>query len=286
MSSERESLFDTDDLRKSRVRSPNFPILTLPEAIEKLKLIYKNEKRAAAPGDVLVSHFGYKQMHGKSGRVLSAIRQYGLLDEKGGLYRVSDLGYKLLHLPTDSEEYTATLKVAATYPPIYQEVMKAYPDGLPSNPTLQSYLILNMDFNPSSVARFVHVFRDTMEFANINPDDYIQGEIDEAAALSSTSNIQTTPIHNEIRPYNRPSYDNAPVNIRMYQGQQDETALVFKISQTSEARIMFSGRVKQEAVRKLIKLLDVSVDTFPTEAMTTVIHHTSDSESDPNGDNN
>ena len=46
----------------------------------------------------------------------------------------------------------------------------------------------------------------------------------------------------------------------------DQSVLVFKISRDSEARVAFSGPVTQEAIEKLRMLLDISRDTYPTQA--------------------
>jgi len=46
--------------------------------------------------------------------------------------------------------------------------------------------------------------------------------------------------------------------------REEESVLVFKISKDSEARIVFTGNVTQEAIEKLTALLNLSKDTYPT----------------------
>src|ERR1051325_2885913 len=99
------NLFNDEQREKSRVRSPNFPGIDLREAIDKVQLIYSKDKRNATNAEVIVKHLGYSQLHGKSRRVLSALKQYGLLEERaGGLFRVSDNAYRIIHLQEDSKE--------------------------------------------------------------------------------------------------------------------------------------------------------------------------------------
>lgn len=48
----------------------------------------------------------------------------------------------------------------------------------------------------------------------------------------------------------------------------DQT-LLFKIAESTEARIQLRGVVTQQAIRKLIALLELSVDAFPTSRAAT-----------------
>jgi hypothetical protein len=51
-----------------------------------------------------------------------------------------------------------------------------------------------------------------------------------------------------------------------YTAAPGESVLAFKISRDSEARVIFSGQVTQEAIGKLTALLDLSKDSYPTQA--------------------
>jgi hypothetical protein len=104
------------------------------------------------------------------------MRQYGLLEDKDGNYRISDLANSLLHLSENSDERQAALKEAAQKPKIFQEILANYPDGLPSNENLKNYLISKKGFNPDSVDKFVRVFRETIELAKLTEGRYTGGE--------------------------------------------------------------------------------------------------------------
>jgi hypothetical protein len=55
-----------------RSRSPNFPAISLPEALKKVKVIYDKDGRGAISSAVLLEHLGYgKNMSGSAGRVIS-----------------------------------------------------------------------------------------------------------------------------------------------------------------------------------------------------------------------
>lgn len=44
-----------------------------------------------------------------------------------------------------------------------------------------------------------------------------------------------------------------------------EEVLSFKISRTSKVQVRFNGQVTQEAIKKLITILNLSIDTYPTQ---------------------
>ncbi len=163
--------------KRKVTRSPNYPAISLEDAITKVRVVYEHERRNYTARAVILRHLGYKELRGGTGgRVLSALRQYGLLEEKDDQYRVSDLANRLLHLSADAPERAAALKESAVKPQIFRELLANYPDGLPSNATLQNYLITKKNFNPDSVGAFVRVFRATIELAKPTPGPYNAGE--------------------------------------------------------------------------------------------------------------
>src|SRR3989442_6142805 len=73
------------------LRSPNFPIVSLKEAIEKVRVLYDKDRRSPMTPSVVLEHLGYaRKKSGTAGRVVSALRQFGLLDIENGMYKGSD----------------------------------------------------------------------------------------------------------------------------------------------------------------------------------------------------
>lgn len=184
MSANEKTVDSKVDLKAKRQRSPGFPIIPIDEAINRVRAIFNQDKRAFTTSEAILSHLGYKagaQRSGTAGRVIAALKQYGLLDEKSGQFRVSDLAFKILHLPDDSEERANLISEAALTPPLFQRVLAHYQGELPSDATLRSHLILNERFNPDSVDSFIRVLRETIVVANPSADDYTTGEPSEEA---------------------------------------------------------------------------------------------------------
>lgn len=153
-------------------RSPNFPIIALDTALAKAKLVWDEDKRSPTSLAVLLTHLGYgTKKTGTSGRVVSALRQFGLLDSQAHTYRLSDLAFQLLN-KSDEAELAALRRKAAQMPNIFREILAHYKDGLPSDATFRDFLIFQKQFNPGSVERFISVFKSTVKFAKLEPGAY------------------------------------------------------------------------------------------------------------------
>jgi len=172
MSTPEKDAKDKPDQHGKRHRSPGYPVIPLAEAIEKVRLVFQQDKRAFTTPDAIISHLEYKK-GGSARRVVSALRQYGLLDEESGKYRVSELGFKVLHLSEASEERMRLLREAALNPPIIFRVIDYFGGELPSDTTLKEHLILSEKFNPDSVDAFIGVLRETLALVKLPSVGYI-----------------------------------------------------------------------------------------------------------------
>lgn len=158
-------------------RSPNFPSLSLPDALGKARTIYTHDKRAPTSPVVILSHLGFgKTLSGSAGRVLSAMRQYGLLEDANGSLRVSESAFLMLTLSEQSAERVTAIRAAAQKPAMFREVLAEYPDGLPSDATLRDWLISRKEFNPASADGFIRSLKATIEFAKLGGPQYTDRE--------------------------------------------------------------------------------------------------------------
>ncbi len=166
-------------------RSPNYPAFSLGDALEKVRIVYDKDKKTATTPSVIAGHLGYKHTNGPGGRALSCLRQYGLLEDAGGLLKVSDAAFNLLHLPVEDADRATLLKQAALKPNLYRQLKDEYPDGIPSDATLKSNL-LKKGFNPDSVDTAIEAFRATMQVAKVYDVS------DNATEEESKVEVQTT----------------------------------------------------------------------------------------------
>src|SRR5688572_26930584 len=106
----------------ARVRSPNYPAMSLPAAIEKIRAVQGLEGKNAAPREVLAKHLGFSGLNGASATMLSALGKYGLLEQAGdGEAKVSPLAMTILY-PHDATEKREALQKAAFRPALFAKL--------------------------------------------------------------------------------------------------------------------------------------------------------------------
>jgi hypothetical protein len=248
-----------DEKQKRKVhRSPSYPAFDLAEAINKAKAVYTAEKRTATTADVIASHIGYSAAVGPGGRAVSALRQYGLIEDAAGKYKLSDLGYTLVHYDRDSAQWQAAVADAARRPTLFRELLEEYTDGLPSDGTLRNEL-LKREFNPGSIQDVVSIFRSTMELANANGQSYTESEQTETTMTPAAPPSMTdTPPRRSIesRAQGQPP---APVGLRTPLGSE------IPVAKDCVMAVMALGRVTQEGIEKLVAYLGLIKGSFPKE---------------------
>jgi hypothetical protein len=250
----------TDDAKR---RSPSFPVVPIDEAIERARRVYRQDRRAFTNFETLIGHLGYNttKKGGRQGRMVSTLKQYGLIDERDGQYRVSETAWKILEMPEDSEERARLVREAALNPPMFRKILKHYEGELPSDATIRSHLLFQERFNSDSATTFIRVLRRTIELVNPTTADYNAGEESEEAdeqPQGATSMQQPPPRGSQGQGVTPPPQPPAGQIAPAADGFQ------FQISERS-VNVLFNGVVTQEAIKKLIKYLEISVDDFPSK---------------------
>jgi hypothetical protein len=155
----------------ARIRSPNYPALSLPEAIKAVTTIQAKEQHLAAPKEVVAKHVGYASLHGLAGRVISAIEKYGLLEEvNGDKVKVSSLAMSIL-FPATPEEKHAAIKEAAFKPPLFAAIKEEWQGAQPSDENLRVYLV-RKKFGADALDRVIEVYKDTMNLVTPESGEY------------------------------------------------------------------------------------------------------------------
>jgi hypothetical protein len=157
----------------ARARSRNYPAISLGDAIERAKALYKQEGRAAAPAEVVVRAWGYNSLNGASLRVLSALRQYGLLEGSNEGIRLSPRALTLLLEPESHPEYADALHEALQSPALFQDIVAEYGDDLPSDPALVSYLVRKQNFGEAAAKTLIEAFRESADLVKGKTAGYI-----------------------------------------------------------------------------------------------------------------
>ena len=159
------------NMKKSIQRSPGYPLFGIEEAVNRIKILWNKDGKTGAPKEVAIRHLGYsKLMSGPAFRTLSALKKFGLIDEKDDRVIVSQKGKNIILYPENSDKHIESLREAALQPSIYKQLFDKYQDGLPSRETIKAELV-NDGFNPRKVDGFLNDFYGTLEYAGLRLGD-------------------------------------------------------------------------------------------------------------------
>lgn len=156
----------------ARVRSPAYPALSLPDAVDMIRKVHAIQQRTPEPRDVVLRHMGYSGESGRSLKAISALIKYGFL-EKGndddGL-RVSERAMAILY-PEAYDDKVEALHAAANEPTLFAEIFERWPEARPSDDSLRAFLI-RRGFNVNSVDAVARSFYDTYDLVSGHGDSY------------------------------------------------------------------------------------------------------------------
>lgn len=151
-----------------RIRSPNYPAISLPEAIARIGPVYERERQHPMSRDVALKGLGYSSANGAALGTLSAVAKFGLLDKSGDTYKVSGRALAILH-PSDQEEKAEALRQAAFAPALFAELAEQFPGGQVSDDNLRSCL-MRKGFSSGSLAGVISAFRETMQMVSLREE--------------------------------------------------------------------------------------------------------------------
>lgn len=242
-------------------RSPNYPKLSLEEAVERAKQIYKAEHLHLANKDVVAQDLGYKSLNGSSARIVSALKNYGLLDEpERDKVRVSDDAMTVLELPNGNNERTQVLRSMAFAPQVFADLQETYKGSPPSDVNIRHYLI-RKKYLPGAADEVIRLYRDNLSFIADEDADNVTESVEDDQS-ETTSLVQ--PVEEALNSVTNPVDERAGGTLVEPQVASNPTkVLQFQISEDSAARIELTGRVTQEAIEMLAAILNAQKLVFP-----------------------
>lgn len=170
----------------AKARSPEYPSISLKEAIDRVKMVYDKDYQNRVPRKVVAEHMGYKGLSGASLPILSALMKYGLLEGRGDETRVSDLAVKLLaHEPGTPDRIEAVWQ-ASKMPELFAEIDKRFPDGKASDSAIRSYL-LTSKFIPGAADAAIRAYRDTKQLVAVEAEGYTEADEPPEHAMNATA---------------------------------------------------------------------------------------------------
>jgi hypothetical protein len=168
-----------------RLRSPNYPALSLPEAINRATALYRSQHTHAAPREVMARGMGYSTLNGASASAISALHKYGLLERAGDEMKVSDRMMRILH-PQSADERGSAIREAARSVQLFEELDERFPGRMPNDDLLRNYLV-RKGFAPAAVSSVILAYRETSELVGREA-----GPHDSPAPMQEKSEMMTT----------------------------------------------------------------------------------------------
>jgi len=234
----------------AKMRSPNYPAIGLPEALSAVQKIWGIEKRTPVSIDVLGKAMGYTSLSGPVRTKVAALRKYGLLEQQGGQYRLSDLAIHILHA-ADEEERQQALASAALRPELFRELIATHADA--SDAALKSHLLIRKKFSDAGARQFIKSFRETLSIANPSKAGYSVsdgGDNPEAMTTipqeSSRLSTQTTQVSH-----------GSPANAWTW---------TLSIPRNVRAELKIAGDVTRDDVRRLKQQIEFLEESFEEES--------------------
>lgn len=257
----------------AKTRSRNYPALSLGEALERARELYKQEGRSRTPAAVAVGAWGYNSLNGASLRVVSALRQYGLIEGSNEEMRLSPRALTLLLEPEQNPDYADALHEALRTPAVFQEIIQEYGEDIPSDGALVSYLVRKLQFGEQGARTLIDAFRASVELVRTKTTSYSSPQstslaVERYEPIEAPKTMQNrdlpVPIEAKVKEFTWPLSGNTVVTVRVTLGNAEEhdaeeIALVLDLAKT---------RIRHE-IMAVVKARAIPVAPMPIGSPTT-----------------
>lgn len=148
----------------TRMKSPSYPSMSLEEAIESTEKLFRAARSNPVDRAVAAQAMGYTGLTGRSGKVLSNLSQFGLIEKAGkNEVKVSRRALEIFH-PDSPADKAAAIVQAAYEPELFAELRdRGWAETLHEG-AIRSYLFKN-HFTDVAIPPAIRAFVDTCRFA-------------------------------------------------------------------------------------------------------------------------
>ncbi|PNG26438.1 hypothetical protein [Methylocella silvestris] len=250
---------ETNANKAKRERSPSFPFIPLPVAVQRLAAFEDYFKRHPAPARRAGLAWGMKGDSSQAGQTLAALKSFGLVEYSGAkdglVASLSDDARNYLRAQQDSikREILSRLALRPRLIAMYWE--KWGPDR-PPDPVCLDDLVLKMSFNQAGAETFLKVYDATIAFAGLSHSDIVP--LQEAGGIDydGTSEVGDVNKYSATLPQS-PSNELAAQKHRgvLMDGERELTTGL--LSKGASFRLIVSGRIGEKEIERLIKKLEL-----------------------------
>lgn len=161
----------------TRMRSPNYPAVSLPQAIDLITKLHSKNRTNAVDRETAAKDLGYSGLTGRTLKLIAALAQYNLLEKSGkGNVKVSKTAVNILH-GLDEQTKNDARREAGRSPALFQRIFARFDDGIPSENAIKSYLIQE-GFTDTAIEPVLKSFVETNSYLAQSDASESYGEAD------------------------------------------------------------------------------------------------------------
>ncbi len=181
-------------------RATKFPFISLKTAIERARELYNKEGRNEVNANIAVTHWGYGEKSSGGWQTVSALKNYGLIEDSGKsesrVIKLSKLALLILiDRREESKERTEAIKRAALNPCIFSELWQKWGEnGLPSDATMLHYIVFEKEANENTAKELIKNFKETILVADLKESDKILTDTEETSEEGASSADNEPPV--------------------------------------------------------------------------------------------
>lgn len=241
----------------AKIRSPNYPAISLPDAIERIRKIHTKAHTHKVDAETIVKAAGYGGLNGAALTVLSALKKYDLLEEVGKDLRVSPMAMTIIADPVESEERRNAIQTAAFSPSLFIDIRKQFPDSVPNDEIVRSFL-LKKSFSASSVDTAIRAFRESMKLVTDEGFGYtyVTNKLDADAMIDELVRQPSSQTGTQMTA--RPTFPSVAKGNPT--SSQLEEVGVYPVAKNCMVRLLATKPLTESAVKTLIKHLQMGID--------------------------
>jgi hypothetical protein len=240
-------------------RSPNFPAVSLGDAIDYARLIYEREGRAKMPRLNAVKPLGYSSLNGRSLGALGALRAYNLIDGRGDDVCLSSDAIAILKAPDGSAEKLEALRRAFEAPSAFA-ILRSKGDASPD--TLHWHLV-KANFRDGAADKLLKVYLASRELVNAEGVDYTSDAEHQEPDAQSGAIMPHSASHGHISASVGSAVGTSSATAHsesIVMGVQERVLQSGMLSKQASFRVLVSGPVGAAEIEKLLKKLEMDKD--------------------------
>jgi hypothetical protein len=246
-------------------RSPAFPFVPLNKALEKaeaLRVAEGGRPKHYSPLPAIAKAWDMGEKTGPMKQTVAALGHFGLFEFEGsGEKRAARLTDAALRILLDKQpvsvERDALIQRIALLPTVHKELWDKWQTALPSDPTLETYLVRDRGFSEGGAKDLMAEYKATLAFAKMAEPANIPDGIEEDAVDISQELGETG---QQIQRHKGSQKDKA----KLMAHERELTAGL--LSKDANFRLIVSGPIGVKEIERLIKKLEFDKDILAEQS--------------------